>query len=401
MSHYFKQQHYQTNPSKPLLTEQPHQVTAEEQNIKSLKNLQNKLKYTEKELFEQRHYTKDLEKSLKINKELVMSLIQDNMQESTLQSQMKQIIQENTELLSRIKSANEDIKVQNSKILLLEQINHELKMKEKSLENIQMNQIVEIKNQIERKNTQVQLTEKSFYELFTFTSSKILKNDRKNQKYLQEILQTKLEHEKLHLNDNTQSFKTLLNENQKFHKDLSAAQKEIQNLKSMLAQTTIKTLYTEEGYDCEGQANISVNYGFLNNDGRAFTEIDVEPSNNLTQMVPDFDNNQTMMISGGTGAAHNNNNATKDLGNMGLKRSRSNVLGRLKKPPNKVPNLNLSSLKNVQDYKHWYEYSIKLEDVVKQLREQIKSMEEEIDDLQAQVKLLKIPNKEDTSFGLD
>lgn len=38
----------------------------------------------------------------------------------------------------------------------------------------------------------------------------------------------------------------------------------------MLAQTTIKTMYTEEGYDDDGAMSVSVNYQFnnLNNKGQ-------------------------------------------------------------------------------------------------------------------------------------
>ena len=48
----------------------------------------------------------------------------------------------------------------------------------------------------------------------------------------------------------------------------------------MLAHTTIKTMYTEEGYDDDNGMNISVNYAFgnLNVKGtnlRAHTEMDI------------------------------------------------------------------------------------------------------------------------------
>jgi hypothetical protein len=42
-----------------------------------------------------------------------------------------------------------------------------------------------------------------------------------------------------------------------------------------------------------------------------------------------------------------------------------------------VPNLDLSKLKNVKDYKEWYHYSKKLEDAIKLLRERIDSLEED------------------------
>ncbi len=43
----------------------------------------------------------------------------------------------------------------------------------------------------------------------------------------------------------------------------------------------------------------------------------------------------------------------------------------------KVPNLDLSNLKQVKDYKDWYQYSKKLEDAIKLLRERINFLEED------------------------
>lgn len=44
-----------------------------------------------------------------------------------------------------------------------------------------------------------------------------------------------------------------------------------------------------------------------------------------------------------------------------------------------IPALDLSTLKNVKDYKDWYGYSQKLEDAIRLLREKTEVMEKEID----------------------
>lgn len=59
------------------------------------KTLQSKCKNIEKELIEQRHYTKDLEKSLKINKDLVQNLISETVKDSELQKQLNVLLDEN------------------------------------------------------------------------------------------------------------------------------------------------------------------------------------------------------------------------------------------------------------------------------------------------------------------
>lgn len=41
-------------------------------------------------------------------------------------------------------------------------------------------------------------------------------------------------------------------------------------------------MYTEEGYDYDNGMDISVNYNFMNNNGRTYTDIDQENQNNFT-----------------------------------------------------------------------------------------------------------------------
>lgn len=63
-------------------------------------------------------------------------------------------------------------------------------------------------------------------------------------------------------------------------------------------------------------------------------------------------------------------------------RSISNYLGRVKPTSHAVPSLDLSGLNHIaKDYKHWYQYSKKLEDAVKLLNEKIKVLEDENVDL--------------------
>ena len=63
--------------------------------------------------------------------------------------------------------------------------------------------------------------------------------------------------------------------------------------------------------------------------------------------------------------------------------SKSFTMGdpRSKSQNRKVPGLDFSNLKHVKDYKDWYVYAKKLEDALSLLRQRIKELEEENDEL--------------------
>lgn len=134
-------------------------------------------------------------------------------------------------------------------------------------------------------------------------------------------------------------------EKDKLRKDLEKALGEVDGLKTMLAKETLNTIHTQmdESYTkdniggkmvfkniVEG-AGVGNSFG-IKNDRPAVTETDMR-----------------------------RDRARSNMTRIGLK----------------VPNLDLSNLKQVKDYKDWYQYSKKLEDAIKLLRERINFLEED------------------------
>lgn len=67
--------------------------------------------------------------------------------------------------------------------------------------------------------------------------------------------------------------------------------------------------------------------------------------------------------------------------------SKSFTLGdpRSKSQNRRVPGLDFSNLKHVKEYKDWYAYAKKLEDAMSLLRQRIKDLEDENEELQDKV----------------
>ena len=86
---------------------------------------------------------KDLDKSLKINKEIIDSLLQGT--DRTMQTVMLKMRQDNENHYATVKKQFEEIKAGNSKTLILEQMNQELKKKEMENNNIFLDQILNLK----------------------------------------------------------------------------------------------------------------------------------------------------------------------------------------------------------------------------------------------------------------
>ena len=86
---------------------------------------------------------KDLDKSLKINKEIIDSLLQGT--DRTMQTVMLKMRQDNENHYATVKKQFEEIKAGNSKTLILEQMNQELRKKEMENNNIFLDQILNLK----------------------------------------------------------------------------------------------------------------------------------------------------------------------------------------------------------------------------------------------------------------
>ncbi len=69
--------------------------------------------------------------------------------ERELQRAVDAFSQENEELLDKIKNYTEDQQAANTKILILEQINHELREKEEETSRVYLDQILTLKQTVE------------------------------------------------------------------------------------------------------------------------------------------------------------------------------------------------------------------------------------------------------------
>ncbi|CDW73835.1 UNKNOWN [Stylonychia lemnae] len=159
------------------------------------------------------------------------------------------------------------------------------------------------------------------------------KNDKKNSKQLQEILQEKL-HSESKITGPTKPNLQSMQQNELMKKQIVDLNIEVSKLKQMLAQTTITRIHTEEDeQDLE-----------FNLISRAATE---------TNDSYNFRGERNFIFG---------------IGGQGIKLHQ--------KSKQLVPILDLSNLNQNKNYKNWYSYSKKLEDVVKILREKIQLLEE-------------------------
>ena len=95
-----------------------------------------------------------------------------------MQSVIQKMRQDNDNHYMTVKKQFEEIKAGNSKILILEQLNQESKQKEMENNTIFLDQIINLKQQIEKKSFQVDSKEKSFNDLVQYIKSYIPINDK-------------------------------------------------------------------------------------------------------------------------------------------------------------------------------------------------------------------------------
>ena len=103
----------------------------------------------------------DLETSLDINNGVLTTL----MAQGGISEVMKQVNDENTYLKKRLKNVQKDIEITNTKVLLLEQINADFKMKEHMISRTFEEQIAELKEILEKKEAHMQTKEKKWLEI--------------------------------------------------------------------------------------------------------------------------------------------------------------------------------------------------------------------------------------------
>lgn len=90
-----------------------------------------------------------MEQSLKIHKHTLHSVMGDKDLDREMQRAIDAFAQENEELLEKIKNYTEDQQAANTKILILEQINQEIRSKEEETSKIYLDQILTLKQQVE------------------------------------------------------------------------------------------------------------------------------------------------------------------------------------------------------------------------------------------------------------
>ena len=172
--------------------------------------IQQKAQFLEKDNEQLKHYVKDLEKSLKINKEIIDSLLQGT--DRTMQTVILKMRQDNENQYMTVKKQFEEIKSANSYILILEQLNQEYKKKEMENNNIFLDQILNLKQQIEKKSFIVDSKEKSFNDLMQFVRSYMPANDKQAWNKVEKICNEKKQQDRQLQTMNAQNLVSLLQE---------------------------------------------------------------------------------------------------------------------------------------------------------------------------------------------
>ena len=157
----------------------------------------------------------------------------------------------------------------------------------------------------------------------------------------------------------TLNLSSIISEKEKLQNELENALNQIDQLKTLVAENTLQSLYTVQGADESHDSgektidmnNVSnlivgatagINPSCFANQGRTHTEV---PPGRKGGMRP--------------------------LGAQNRSKSRGSL---------KVPGLDFSNLKQVRDFKDWYSYSKKLEDAIRLLREKIREVENSEDE---------------------
>eukprot|EP00347_Sterkiella_histriomuscorum_P000522 403375527 len=158
---------------------------------------------------------------------------------------------------------------------------------------------------------------------------------------------------KLQLDQNHLILKNSMNvnnafvEKEKLQSQLDKALDDIEQLKTLLAQSIIKTLNTQMNDDCDASMKVYGAGPFVNK------TFDLESSN----------------------PQHHGQEGK--VGDHRLSKSFSNFVGKIKKKKGTNSELDFSKLKQIKDYKDWYSYSKKPEDAIRLLRDKINHLEDE------------------------
>eukprot|EP00347_Sterkiella_histriomuscorum_P010894 403374515 len=307
----------------------------------------NKLKFIEGDNVQLKQYVLDLEQSLQINKTIIDSLLKDS-NDKRLQTVITQMRRDNENQFSTIKKQFEEIQASNTQILLLEQVSQQYKKKEQENNQIFLDQILNLKQQLEKKSYQNEIKEKVFQDMYQQIKSILPQSDKTNHAKIERIMQAKLQFDQNHLTlQNSMNMNNAFVEKEKLQSQLDKALDDIEQLKTLLAQSTIKTLNTQMNDDCDASMEVYGAGSFVNK------TFDLESSN----------------------PQHHGQEGK--VGDHRLSKSFSNFVGKIKKKKGTVPELDFSQLKQIKDYKDWYSYSKKLEDAIRLLRDKINHMEDE------------------------
>ncbi|CDW87536.1 UNKNOWN [Stylonychia lemnae] len=332
--------------------------------------LQNKLKFMENDNAQLKRHILDLDQSLKINKQIIDSLLMDN-SDKKLQTIITQMRQDNENLYSTIKQQFDEIQAQNSKILILEQVSTQFKKKEMENNQIFLDQILNMKQQIEKKSFVIDNKEKAFMDLYKFAKQAIPVTDKNSIGRIEQILQNKQIQDQNLLNMNVQQIHSIIKEKERLQVELDKALVDLDQLKTLLAKSTIQTLNTQI-YDENGDQSLEVEY--------------------IDQVYHTMEGDGDDLGQGAINASAHFNQ--QNLIDQKLSKSFQNIVGKMRKKKNSVPGLDFSNLKQIKDYKDWYSYSKKLEDAIRLLREKINQLEEE--NIQIQEKYVMIKGKCET-----
>lgn len=137
---------------------------------------------------------------------------------------MKKVNDENTYLKKRLSQLTKDTEVANSKILLLEQINADFKMKEHMISRTFEEQIAELKEMLEKRETHMQSKEKKWLEIEEIMEEYAHDDEELREKFMEIRVNIKPD----------QKISNVVHENEQIQKECKNLQVKIKHLRDIL-----------------------------------------------------------------------------------------------------------------------------------------------------------------------
>ncbi len=187
----------------------------------------NKIKasFLQREKTQQENYIKDLEKSLRINKELISSLTAGDPKLERGKATIDKLNQENAFLHTQIKTLKGQRDDYHAKWLIAQQIVEEFKVKEKAELALHRSEIDELRAQLDEKEYAAQLAQQKFNKV----ESALQKSTRKDKNLCFLLMEL---HADLECVESSKKISNVIEENRRLQSELGAARAKITTLAS-------------------------------------------------------------------------------------------------------------------------------------------------------------------------